>query len=56
MSVPYQVMYRIGFTPWDNHEVPAPLAELIETLPAGRMLDAGCGTGRDAICHSPGRG
>lgn len=34
MSAPYQVMYRIGFTPWDNHEVPQPLNELIRTLPA----------------------
>jgi SAM-dependent methyltransferase len=49
MSAPYQVMYRIGFTPWDNHEVPGPLVELIQKLPAGRMLDVGCGTGSDAI-------
>jgi SAM-dependent methyltransferase len=55
MSMPYQVMYRIGFTPWDEHEVPVPLAELIDTLPAGRMLDVGCGTGSDAIwCTSRG--
>jgi SAM-dependent methyltransferase len=49
MSAPYQLMYRIGFTPWDNHEIPGPLAELINTLPPGRMLDVGCGTGTDAI-------
>lgn len=49
MSAPYQVMYRIGFTPWDQHEVPGPLVELIERLPAGLMLDIGCGTGSDAI-------
>ena len=49
MSAPYQVMYRIGFTPWDNHEVPNPLVELVKRLPAGRMLDVGCGTGSDAI-------
>ncbi len=49
MSAPYQVMYRIGFTPWDKHEVPTPLIELVETLPAARMLDVGCGTGSDAI-------
>jgi SAM-dependent methyltransferase len=55
MSAPYQVMYRIGFTPWDNHEIPRPLVELIENLPAGRMLDVGCGTGSDAIwCASRG--
>jgi SAM-dependent methyltransferase len=55
MSAPYQVMYRIGFTPWDQHEVPDPLVELIQSLPAGRMLDIGCGTGSDAIwCANQG--
>lgn len=49
MSAPYQVMYRLGFTPWDNHDVPAPLAALIGKLPVGRLLDVGCGTGADAI-------
>jgi len=55
MSMPYQLMYRLGFTPWDNHETPAPLAELAATMPPGRMLDIGCGTGHDAIwCASRG--
>ena len=49
MSMPYQVMYRVGFTPWDRHDPPAPLADLVATMPAGQMLDIGCGTGRDAI-------
>jgi SAM-dependent methyltransferase len=49
MSLPYQIMYRVGFTPWDNHEPPGPLTDQINTLPAGRMLDIGCGTGNDAI-------
>lgn len=49
MSAPYQVMYRIGFTPWDKHETPRPLVELIEKLATGRLLDVGCGTGNDAI-------
>src|SRR6266487_2897798 len=45
MSMPYQVMYRIGFTPWDGHEPSAPLVDLVGTLPAGQMLDIGCGGG-----------
>jgi SAM-dependent methyltransferase len=49
MSTPYQVMYRIGFTPWDNHDVAPPLVDLVVSQPTGRMLDIGCGTGSDAI-------
>lgn len=52
MSLAYQIMYRLGITPWDAHETPEPLVGLIEgprALPAGHMLDIGCGTGHDAI-------
>ena len=49
MSAQYQVMYRIGFTPWERDEPPGPLVDLVTTLPPGRMLDLGCGTGGDAI-------
>jgi hypothetical protein len=38
VSLIYQVMYRVGFTPWDNDEVPAELVALVEgadALPAG---------------------
>jgi SAM-dependent methyltransferase len=49
MSAQYQVMYRIGFRPWERDERPEPLLHLIGTLPRGRMLDLGCGTGGDAI-------
>lgn len=55
MSAPYQVMYRIGFTPWDKHEPAPTLVRLIDTLPTGRILDVGCGTGTDAI-YCAGRG
>ena len=50
----YQVMYRIGFTPWDTAETPVPavLREVIEgprAIKPGRALDLGCGMGRHAI-------
>jgi SAM-dependent methyltransferase len=49
MSAQYQVMYRIGFTPWERDERPEPLVQLVHTLPCGSMLDLGCGTGGDAV-------
>ena len=52
MSLIYQVMYRVGFTPWDNDEIPAELAALVDgddALPPGRALDIGCGTGTQAV-------
>jgi 2-polyprenyl-3-methyl-5-hydroxy-6-metoxy-1,4-benzoquinol methylase len=50
----YQVMYRIGFTPWDTPETPVPavLRDVIEgphAIHPGRALDLGCGMGRHAI-------
>ena len=45
-------MYRIGFTPWDGHQMPVHLRELVESdgaLPVGRALDVGCGTGDTSI-------
>lgn len=58
MSVAYQVMYRIGFTPWERAAVGGPdrtaavqLDRLLEreqdgrARPPGRALDLGCGTG-----------
>jgi SAM-dependent methyltransferase len=54
MRFVYQVMYRIGFTPWDTPETPVPavLREAIEgpqAIHPGRALDLGCGMGRHAI-------
>lgn len=51
MSLKYQVMYAVGATPWDEHDTPLELMQLVEgddALPAGRALDLGCGTGADA--------
>jgi SAM-dependent methyltransferase len=48
-------MYRLGFTPWDEHPLAASLQELVEgngdtaPLPAGIALDIGCGTGDSSI-------
>lgn len=52
MSFRYRVLYRVGFTPWDQNQVPAELSELVEgpsTLVPGRALDVGCGTGTQAV-------
>jgi cyclopropane fatty-acyl-phospholipid synthase-like methyltransferase len=46
------LFYRIGFTPWDGHALPARLRELVEAsppLPTGKALDVGCGTGDTSI-------
>jgi SAM-dependent methyltransferase len=49
MSFAFQVMYRLGFTPWDHDEPAEPLVDLVKELPPGALLDVGCGTGKDAI-------
>src|SRR5215472_8134682 len=52
MSLAYQIMYRLGITPWERRQPPQALGDLIEgprALPAGHMLDIGCGTGHYAI-------
>ena len=44
-------MYRLHFTPWEHEEPPLALVDLVagpQALPAGRLLDIGCGTGGDA--------
>jgi SAM-dependent methyltransferase len=52
VSLAYQVMYRVGFTPWDNGEVPRELTRIIDgeySLQTGRVLDIGCGSGTEAV-------
>ncbi|MGN6372303.1 MAG: class I SAM-dependent methyltransferase [Solirubrobacteraceae bacterium] len=52
MSFRYQVLYRVGFTPWDQDHVPAELSSLVQgarALAPGRALDVGCGTGTQAV-------
>ena len=48
----FQLMYRLGFTPWDEHPLATSLQDLIEgddALPPGAALDIGCGTGDSSI-------
>lgn len=52
MSLAYQVMYRIGFTPWERAgELGSDqLRRLLDQeLRTGRALDVGCGTGRHTV-------
>lgn len=52
MTLAYRIMYGVGFTPWEQDEPIADVAELVDgpnALPVGRALDIGCGTGRNAV-------
>lgn len=51
-QVVYRLIYRLGLTVWRRPARPAELVELVEgrsSLPPGRALDLGCGTGTDTI-------
>jgi SAM-dependent methyltransferase len=45
----FRAFYRLGFIPWDGHPLAASLTSLVESLPPGRALDIGCGTGDNCI-------
>jgi SAM-dependent methyltransferase len=45
----FGTMYRLGFTPWDGHPIPARVRAAAEATEKGRALDVGCGTGDTAI-------
>jgi SAM-dependent methyltransferase len=52
MLIPYALMYRLGFAPWERRPVVPTWRRVTEgpgALPPGRALDVGCGTGRDAV-------
>lgn len=51
MGIAYQLMYAIGFTPWDRI-MPTEFKQIMEgpeALPKGRALDVGTGKGTKAI-------
>src|SRR5436853_3806001 len=48
----FKLMYRLGFTPWDEHPLATSLRNLVEgdgASPTGAALDIGCGTGDSSI-------
>jgi len=49
MSLAFRLMYWLGLTPWDHGQVPEELRALVRSLPRGRALDVGCGTGTQAV-------
>src|SRR6266705_4272763 len=52
MLIPYALMYRLGFAPWERRPIVPTWQRVTEgpgALPPGRALDVGCGTGRDAV-------
>ena len=56
--VPYRLMYRLGFAPWERRDVAEawrPLFEGPDSMEPARALDIGCGSGRDAV-HLAGHG
>jgi hypothetical protein len=59
ISVTYRILYRVGFTPWEQMAESAPIVEQISALfareeagrrpPYGQALDLGCGSGIWAV-------
>ncbi len=49
MATVYPVLYRLGVTPWEANRDDGPLAQVLAARPPGQALDAGCGTGRQAV-------
>ena len=45
----FGILYRLGFTPWEGHPLPAVLKQQAESLPKGKALDIGCGTGESSV-------
>ncbi len=45
----FELRYLLGSAPWDTGISPPELMRFIDSHPAGRALDIGCGTGTNAI-------
>ena len=45
----FERAYRRGRTPWDTGITPPEVAEEVTSMPPGRALDLGCGTGTNVI-------
>ena len=45
----FELRYLLGMAPWDTGISPPELMGFLETHPAGRALDIGCGTGTNAL-------
>jgi cyclopropane fatty-acyl-phospholipid synthase-like methyltransferase len=47
----FDLRYLLGWPPWDTQVTPPEVVELVEgeSLPPGRALDLGCGTGTNCI-------
>ncbi len=50
-SIAFRLRYFLGAAPWDSRKVPPELVSVFETgdIPAGPVLDLGCGTGTCVI-------
>ena len=49
MSLFFRAAYLFGFKPWDSGVTPPELVAFVESNPAGKSLDLGCGTGTNTI-------
>lgn len=50
--IPFRLMYKLGFVPWERRDVEQSWPPLLDRPDAplpGRALDVGCGSGRDAV-------
>lgn len=45
----FELKYLLGNTPWDTGVSPPELLAYLESTPAGRAIDLGCGTGTNAL-------